>query len=63
MSLAEKARLVSGLSVATHRLAEAGVAARFPLASPRERFLRMALLRLGPDLAVRAYPEAASLEP
>jgi hypothetical protein len=63
MTPSEKAGLVAGLSVATHRLAEAGVAARYPLASPRERFLRVALLRLGPDLAVLAYPDAACLEP
>ncbi len=61
MSAAEKAALVSALSLATHRLAEAGIAARYPDAGPRERFLRLAILRLGRTLAVEVYPDAAHL--
>jgi hypothetical protein len=34
---------------------------RYPEASPREQFLRVALITLGPALAVAAYPDAARL--
>jgi hypothetical protein len=40
---------------------EAGIAARHPLASPRERFLRRAIVLLGRELAVQVYPDAAAL--
>lgn len=61
MSPAEKAALVEALNRAVRQLAEAGIAARYPHASARERFLRFAILRLGRDLAVRVYPDAADL--
>ena len=61
MSPAEKAAIVTGLTQAAHDLALAGVRARFPDASPREHFLRLALITLGPDLARQAYPEIATL--
>ena len=57
MSAAEKAAIVSGLTQAVFELALAGVRLRHPDASPREQFLRLALITLGPDLAQRAYPE------
>jgi hypothetical protein len=35
----------------------AGIRLRHPDASPREQFLRLALVTLGHDLARRAYPD------
>lgn len=63
MEAGQKAALVSGLSRVTRQLAEAGIAARYPAALPRERFLRLAILQLGRDLAIRVYSDAALLEP
>lgn len=57
MSPAQKAATVSGLTQAVRDLAVAGVRLRHPDASPREQFLRLALIILGPDLGRRAYPE------
>jgi hypothetical protein len=62
MSPAEKAALISGLTEATCELALAGTRQRYPRASPRELFLRLAMLRLGPDLARKAYPEIVTLD-
>lgn len=53
----EKAAVIVGLTQATFELALAGIAARHPQASPREHFLRRAILLFGRDLAARAYPE------
>lgn len=61
MSMADKAALISGLTQAAHDLALAGVRQRYPDATPREHFLRLAVLLLGPDLACKAYPDAAGL--
>ena len=61
MRPSEKAAIVSGLTSAMFEVARAGIRARFPHASPREQFLRLAIQTLGPDLAVRAYPDAAGL--
>ncbi len=61
MSPLEKARAVDGLSRAAQELALAGIRKRHPHASEPECQLRLALLKLGPRLAVRAYPEAADL--
>jgi hypothetical protein len=61
MSTAEKAALVSGLTHATLVMARAGVRQRYPSASERELFLRMAVLTLGQELAERAYPDVRSL--
>lgn len=60
MSPAQKAAIVSGLTQAVHDLALAGVRLRYPGASAREQFLRLALITLGADLARRAYPEIAA---
>ena len=57
MTPAQKADLISALTRAARDMALAGVRHRFPDASPREHFLRLAMLTLGPDLAGRAYPE------
>jgi hypothetical protein len=61
MSPAEKAAIVSGLTDASYDLALAGVRHRYPDASAREHFLRLALVTLGRDLAIRAYPEITAL--
>jgi len=61
MSDRQKAALVASLTRATRQMAEAGIAARYPDASPRERFLRLAMLQLGLALAVQVYPEAERL--
>jgi hypothetical protein len=61
LSPTEKGRLVSQLSLAADRMALAGIAHRFPTATARERFLRLAQLRLGSDLARHAFPEIAAL--
>ena len=62
MSPESKAALVSGLTQAASELALAGLKQRYPDASPRELFLRMAILTLGPDLAGKAYPEIVALD-
>jgi hypothetical protein len=62
MSAAEKAAIVSGLTQAAYDVALAGVRHRHPDASPREHFLRLAIITLGPDLALKAYPEIAALD-
>jgi hypothetical protein len=62
MSPAEKAAVVSGLTQAAYDLALAGVRQRYPDTSPREQFLRLAILTLGLELALKAYPDIAALE-
>ena len=61
MSTGEKARLISSLSSASRELALAGIRHRHPTASPREQFLRLAILTLGRELARQAYPEIDDL--
>ncbi len=61
MSPAEKAALVVGLTQAVFELALAGVRQRYPDASPREHFLRLAIITLGPELAARVYPDISQL--
>jgi hypothetical protein len=61
MSPAEKAAIVSGLTQAVFDMALAGVRDRYPAASPREQFLRLAVVNLGAELATKAYPEIAAL--
>ncbi len=62
MSPAEKAAIIAGLTSVSQELALAGVRARYPDRSPREHFLRLAIVNHGLDLARRAYPEIASLD-
>ena len=57
MTPSEKADLIVALSQATRDMALAGIRHRYPHASPREQFLRLAMLTLGTELARRAYPE------
>ena len=61
MSPADKAAIVSGLTQAAYDLAAAGVRHRYPHASPREHFLRLAIVTLGQALAEKAYPEIQQL--
>lgn len=61
MSQEEEAQLVTSLCRGVLEAAAEGVRWRHPHASPREQFLRLAIFRLGHDLAVEAFPDAASL--
>lgn len=61
MSASDKARLVASLSRAVDQMALAGIRRRLPHASTREQFLRLAILKLGPEVAGRVYPEATAL--
>jgi len=61
MTPAEKAAIVTGLTRAAFALTRAGIRDRYPAASPREQFLRLAVVTLGEDLATKVYPDAASL--
>ena len=61
MSAAEKAATVTGLTRAAWAMTAAGVRQRYPDASPREQFLRVAIIVLGPELACKAYPDAAQV--
>jgi hypothetical protein len=63
MSSEQKAAIVSGLTQTVFDLALAGVRQRHPDASPREQFLRLAVITLGPDLARKVYPDVAMLDP
>jgi hypothetical protein len=58
MSAAQKAETVTGLTRAAYAMTSAGVRQRHPDASPRELFLRVAVIVLGPELARQAYPDA-----
>jgi hypothetical protein len=62
MTAAEKAAIVTGLTAAAYEMARSGVRSRYPNASPREQFLRLAIVSLGPDLARTVYPEIARLD-
>jgi len=62
MSPVEKFRVVAEMNAAVDTMALAGIRQRFPLASPREQFLRLAALKLGPGVARLAYPEIAALD-
>lgn len=61
MSAAQKAALVTSATRAANSMALAGIRDRFPHASPREQFLRLAILKFGPELARQAYPEIDEL--
>ena len=61
MTPAQKADVITGLTQAAYEMARAGVRHRHPHADEREQFLRLALVVLGPDLARRAFPDAAAL--
>jgi hypothetical protein len=62
MTAAEKAATITGLTQAVYELARAGIRQRHPNASPREQFLRLAIVSLGADLARKAYPEISQTD-
>jgi hypothetical protein len=62
MSAEQKLRLVTQLSATVRRLALAGVRQRYPAASTREQFLRLAQVTLGDELARQAYPDIDALD-
>ena len=61
MSPIEKLRAVAEISRTVEELALAGIRLRHPNASDRECFLRLAVLKLGREVASRVYPEVAQL--
>ena len=61
MSPVEKAQAVSAASRAVQELSLAGFRHRHPGASEAECRLRLAVLKLGTDLAHRVYPESVKL--
>lgn len=63
MSDQQKAALVVSATRAADAMAMAGIRSRFPGASAREQFLRLALLKFGRDLARQAFPEVDLLDP
>jgi hypothetical protein len=61
MSSIDRLRLVSDTTRAAVNLTLAGIRRRYPEASERECFLRLAAILLGVDNARRIYPDAAEL--
>jgi hypothetical protein len=59
---AGKLQLVLRMNDTVRQLALAGIRQRYPTASPREQFLRLAQVTLGDELARKAYPEIAALD-
>ena len=59
---ADKLLLVMRMNANVTELALAGVRQRYPGASPREQFLRLAQVMLGDELARKAYPDLDALE-
>lgn len=57
----EKLELVASLNAAVLELARAGIRQRYPAASVRECELRLRRQTLGPELAIKVYPEIAQL--
>jgi hypothetical protein len=61
LSPAESLRLVSETTRAVNELSLAGIRRRYPHATERECFLRLAAIRLGADTVRRLYPDAVAL--
>jgi hypothetical protein len=61
MSPAERLQVVRDATRAVTDLALAGIRHRYPHASERECFLRLAAIRLGVATTQRIYPDAAAL--
>ena len=61
MSPLEKLSLVSAISRNVQELSLAGIRERHPRATEDELLIRLAVLKLGAELAQRAYPNAAKL--
>lgn len=60
---ADKLALVMRMNANVRQLALAGVRQRYPRASPREQFLRLAEVMLGEELARKVYPDIGTLKP
>ena len=63
MTPAQKADLISGLTRAAFEMTMAGIRERFPHETERQHMLRLAVILHGRELACRAYPDAADLDP
>ena len=63
MTPAEKAVLIDGLTQAAVDMSLAGIRHRFPHENERQHRLRLAVIMHGPELAQRAYPDVAGLDP
>ena len=61
MSPLEKAAMMTRATRDTLTLALSGIRQRYPDASTRECFLRLAALRLGPTLVREVYPDASRI--
>jgi hypothetical protein len=61
LSPLERLRLVSQTTRAVTSLSLAGIRRRYPQASERECFLRLAAILLGVAVARRVYPDAANV--
>jgi hypothetical protein len=61
LSPLERLQFVSDTTRAVMNLSLAGIRRRYPQASERECFLRLAAILLGVDTARRVYPDAAQL--
>ena len=61
MSPLEKVRAVTEIGRAVQQLSLAGIRLRHPDASDQECMLRLAVLKLGRQLACRVYPEITHL--
>jgi hypothetical protein len=62
MTDGQKLELVLQMNRTVRQLAIAGIRQRYPDATPREQFLRLAQATLGDDLARKAYPDLATLD-
>ena len=56
-----KAQIVAAMCAGVQEAAAEGIRRRHPEAGSREQFLRLAILRLGSDLAAEAFPDARGL--
>ena len=63
MSAERKLGVTLQMSRTVRDLALAGMRSRFPNAGAHEQMLRLAVVMLGSELAVAAYPEISSLDP
>ena len=61
MSPVEKLRTVTEITRAVQQLSLAGIRLRHPEASERECLLRLAIIKLGRQLACEVYPEASRI--
>jgi hypothetical protein len=61
MSPLEKSHAVTEISRTAQELSLAGIRRRHPRASERECLLRLAVLKLGRELAMDVYPEVRAL--